>query len=375
MGSTLHVPRVEHIGSFLRPQHLVQVRAAFDQGRCSAEELKACEDQAISEAVRMQLDLGLPTITDGELRRAIFYEGVFDKLSGLKDVPNAPPHMFQQGNLRRDVPLYGDAFDSLKRIAGPENVHKLKVTMGAPEWFHFRHGKYTYEPGVYANDGQYFADVARMYREEIKDLYARGCRAVQIDDPVMGCFCDEDIHRRMREAGVDPARLLDMYLGVINDCLRDRPKGMIAGLHVCRGNVKPDRSGFAVGPYDFIAQAMFEKVDADVFYLEYDDMRSGGFGPLRHLPRGRSVVLGLVSSKTPKLEDAHALRERIEEAADAVTRGGVYKTRQEALAQLSLSPQCGFSSNSKVSFMAHDDMVAKLALVRDVALSIWGTTD
>ncbi|KAI0754179.1 UROD/MetE-like protein [Daedaleopsis nitida] len=365
-------PRAEHIGSLKRPDILLQKRADFKHGKCTAEELRGCEEECIAAAVKMQLDLGFQVITDGEFRRLIFHDGIFDKLAGLKMLSQPPTYMFQ-GRIRRTVSLYGQAFDSLKKFVGPENVDKIKITMGAPEWYHFRHGKYTYEPTVYTNDADYFADIARVYREEIQDLYVRGCRMVQIDDPVLGCFCDQGYRERMVQAGVDPDTLLDTYVSVLNECVRDRPAGMIAGVHICRGNVKPDGSRFTRGPYDYIARKVLTGVKVDRFYLEYDSDDSGGFEPLRFLPRNKRVVLGLVSTKTPTLEDPEVLRRRIMHAADVIAHGEVPRTREEALDQLSISPQCGFASHSRgFAFITEEDVVKKLALVRDVARMMWG---
>ncbi|KAI0667232.1 UROD/MetE-like protein [Trametes maxima] len=383
----MFVSRAEHVGSLKRPAALLQKRSDFQLGKCTTEELKSCEDESIANAVRMQLDLGFTSITDGEYRRTMFYDGMFEKLGGLKVINDPPECIFQTfnfvrympvtrisiGKLERTSPLYGEAFDFLKKAAGPENVEKLKVTMGAPEWYHFRHGKYAYEATVYASDDAYFADLANIYREEIKDLYSRGCRRIQIDDPILACFCDEHFRKLMQKAGVDPECLFDTYVGVLNACVRGRPSDLTVGLHICRGNVKPTREPFATGPYDRIAKKLFNKLDFDCFYLEYDTERAGTFEPLRYLPKHKHVILGLVSTKNPELEAPSALRKRIVQAAEAIARGEIPRTIEEALDQISVSPQCGFASHaSGFEIMTHEIMVKKLVLVRDVACTVWG---
>ncbi|KAI0353895.1 UROD/MetE-like protein [Trametes cingulata] len=365
------ISRADHVGSLKRPAALLQKRADFQNGRCTAEELKTCEDNSIAEIVRMQLELGLTTVTDGEFRRTFFYDGLYDCVTGTKLVKQLQ-YMFQ-GKIRRTKPLYGEAFDFLKKIAGPENVEKLKVTMGSPEWYHFRHGKYTYEPSAYSSDDEYFADLMKVYQEEIRDLYARGCRRVQIDDPILTCFCDETLRKIMLQEGVDPEVLLDTYIRVINGCIQHRPSGMVVSIHLCRGNVKPNREPFTWGPYDRIAKKLFNELQVDCYYLEYDTERAGTFAPLRYLPRNKHVVLGLVSTKTPELEDPATLRGRIMQAAEAIARGEITRSVEEALDQLSISPQCGFASHAPgFEIITHEVMVRKLKLVVDVARLVWG---
>ncbi|PIL23210.1 hypothetical protein GSI_14519 [Ganoderma sinense ZZ0214-1] len=379
--------RAEHIGSLKRPDALLRKRADFALGKCTAAELRAVENECIADVVRMQLELGLPVVTDGEFRRFLFYEGAFERLGGMKPVRTPPEDWFQSFNfvktlpstlitvdkLSRVKPLYGDDFDFVKSVLGPENISKLKVTMCAPEWLHFRHGSYTYEPSAYANDADYFADLTRIYREEIQDLYSRGCRRIQIDDPIFSCFCDEIYRAHMTQAGVEPRRLLDKYISLYNDCLRGKPEDMVIGLHICRGNIKPDATPYTQGPYDWISEPLFTGSGFDCFYLEYDSERAGGFGPLRYLPRKKRVVLGLVSTKTREFEDPASLRNRIMEAADVIAHGEDPRPVEEALAQLSISPQCGFASHSRgFAWVSPEYIAKKLALVRDVAREVWG---
>ncbi|KAI0821834.1 UROD/MetE-like protein [Trametes gibbosa] len=363
--------RAEHVGSFKRPAALLQKRTDFENRSCSADELHALEDEAIADIVRLQIGLNLDNITDGEFRRSMFYDGMFDCLGGMK-VVNDPPEYLFQGKLERTKSLYGEAFDFLKEVAGPENVAKLKVTMGSPEWYHFRHGKYTYESTAYSNDDDYFADLIKIYRDEFRDLYARGCRHIQIDDPILASFCDTRFRKLMIDAGVDPEGLLDTYIRVLDGCIGGKPSDLIASLHICRGNVRPDRQPFTRGPYDWIAKKIFSNLNFERYYLEYDTDDAGTLEPLRYLPRNKHVVLGLVSTKTPELEDPEVLRERILQAAEVISRGEIPRSFEEALDQLSISPQCGFASHAPgFAIVTYEDMLKKLTLVRDVARSVW----
>ncbi|OJT14458.1 hypothetical protein TRAPUB_8984 [Trametes pubescens] len=251
----------------------------------------------------------------------MFYDGMFDCLDGFKE------------KLKWTKPLYGEAFDFLKKLAGPENVAKLKVTLGAPEWYHFRHGKYTYEATAYASDDDYFADLIQIYRDEFRDLYARGCRHVQIDDPILVSFCDEKLRQLMLQEGVDPEALLDTYIRVLNGCIADKPSDLLASVHICRGNVRPDRQPFIWGPYNRIARKLFMDLNFERYYLEYDTEWAGTFEPLHYLPRNKHVVLGLVTTKSPELEDLVALRGRIMDAAEVIAHGEVPRPVEEALDQ------------------------------------------
>ncbi|EIW54777.1 UROD/MetE-like protein [Trametes versicolor FP-101664 SS1] len=370
----MFVSRAEHVGSLKRPDVLLQKRSDFQAGKCTTEELKAVEDESIVEAVRIQLNLGLDTITDGEYRRTMFYDGLFDCLDGFNVINDPPQHLFQK-KLERTKPLYGEAFDFLKKLAGPENLQKLKLTLGAPEWYHFRHGKYTYESTAYANDDDYFADLIKIYRDEFRDLYSRGCRHIQIDDPILVSFCDEKLRQLMLKEAVDPEALLDTYIRVLNGCIAEKPSDLLVSVHICRGNVRPDRQPFIWGPYNRIAKKLFNDLKFEQYYLEYDTERAGTFEPLQYLPRNKHVVLGLVSTKSPELEDPVVLRGRIMDAAEVIARGEVPRSVEEALDQLSISTQCGFASHAPgFAAVTYEDMVKKLTLVRDVARTVWGAT-
>ncbi|CDO69475.1 hypothetical protein BN946_scf184817.g35 [Trametes cinnabarina] len=369
--------RAEHIGSLKRPSKLLQKRKEFDSGKCSIEELRQVEDEAIRAIVDLQRQVGIKGITDGEFRRCaqlplftsaqldsararkrhMFYDGVFDNLEGMKHVKPVPPEMLMDyvpdvaafkehdfkgadthicvSKLKRTKPFYVPQFEALKALT-------------KPEWFHLRHGEYAYPKDVYKNDDEYFADIALAYQAELQDLYAAGCRNIQIDDPLLAYFCADSMIRGMEARGIDHAALLDTYIKAYNACLKGRPADMNVGLHLCRGNF---RNGlyFSEGGYDRIAIKLFREINVDCYYLEYDTPRAGTFEPLKHLPPHKAVVLGLISTKFPRLEDVDDLVQRI-----------------------CVSPQCGFASHSEGNLVDEHAMREKLALVVRTAKAIWG---
>jgi len=357
----------EHIGSLKRPAELLKVRADLDAGKATKEDLKPVEDKAIAAAVKMQQEVGLKAITDGEFGRHMFYDGMHDHLEGYGHVPDVPSHQFMMyvpdvaafmkldfkkadsfmctSKIKRTKPCaYGAEFERLKSLVKPEEVKSIKITMAAPEWFHLRHGQYAYPSDVYANDDEHFADIAKAYREELQYLYSLGCRNIQIDDPLLAYFCAESMLDGMKKAGVDSEKLLSGYISLYNQCLEGHPKDMTVGLHLCRGNFKDGRH-FSEGSYDRIAARMFNDMNFDVYYLEYDTDRAGGFGPLASLPNNKRAILGVISSKKPELESMDYLKEKIDAAAESMVKDG--RTKEEALKQLGISPQCGFASHSE----------------------------
>ncbi|TFY82381.1 hypothetical protein EWM64_g1635 [Hericium alpestre] len=385
--------RAEHIGSLKRPAALLQKRKELDDGVITAEELLPVENKAIDNIVKMQQEVGIKSITDGEFRRHMFYDGVFDNLEGMTYLPDVPLHMFMsyvpdtaafkhhsfkkaasyicEGKLRRTKPFYKSQFEYLKSITSPEEHGDIKITVCAPEWFHLRHGPYAYNKEVYKNDvEEYFDDVAKAYQEEIQELYAIGCRNIQFDDPLLAYFCAESMIEGMIEQGVDHAKLLDLYIKVYNQCLEGKPDDFNVGVHLCRGNFR-DGLHFSEGGYDRIAAKLFNEIKADCYYLEYDTERAGTFEPLRHLPRDKSVVLGLITSKFPQLEDVEELKQRINAAAETIASGVEPRSKEEALNQICISPQCGFASHADGNPVTEADVVKKLSLVVKTAKEIW----
>jgi len=386
--------RAEHLGSLKRPQSLLDKRAAFDRKECSAEELEKEEDTAIAEIIKMQKELGYKALSDGEFRRHMFYDGVFDNLEqGFEYIPEVPLEWFMdyvpdvlafkklafknaasylcKAKIKRTKPFYVSQIEKLKKFIDPSEVKNVKLTVCAPEWFHLRHGPYAYDKAVYSTDEEYFADIVQAYREEFAELYAIGVRNIQFDDPLLAYFCAESMLTGMKEAGVDSEKLLDLYLHTYNAIIADRPKDLNVGIHLCRGNF---RGGihFSEGGYDRIAVKLFNELNMDCYYLEYDTERAGTFEPLKFFPKHKSVVLGLVSSKVPKLEDINELKSRVEQAAGLIADGQEKRTKEVALNQICISPQCGFASHSEGNNVTADDVRKKLALVVETSKQIWG---
>ncbi|KAI6114100.1 UROD/MetE-like protein [Pisolithus sp. B1] len=330
-----------HISSLLRPDYLLQARKQFDNKEITYEQLRVLEDKAIAEAVRLQREVGIKSFTDGEYR---FYDGFFDHLEGFEDIKRASTTLCT-GKIRHVKSGYLPQFEALKALVQPEEVKNIKLTLAAPEWFHLRHGEHAFRPGVYANRDEYFDDIAAAYRRELKVLYAAGLRNAQFDAPLLAYFCSEPMLKGMQEAGEDSEALLDRYIQLYNDCLAGRPEDMAVGLHLCRGNFRHSIH-FSEGGYDAIAVKLFNRIN------------------------NKTVVLGLVTSKFPELEDVGALRERVMEAAK-VMAAGTGESEEEALKRICASPQCGFASHSEGNLLGMDDMRKKLALVKDLATSIW----
>ncbi|GAA5847029.1 hypothetical protein JCM9279_002658 [Rhodotorula babjevae] len=385
--------RAEIIGSQKRPAALLAKRADYDAGKCTRAELKAVEDQAIKDEVNKLQDVGIKAVTDGEFRRHMFFDGFFDNLEGMVEIKNPGRELFKmyvpdikgffeshaskpastmvcRSKLRRTKPMYRPEFEYTASLVQPDEVKNVKITLAAPEWYHLRHGEHAFAKDVYPTEVEYFADLAQAYREELADLYDAGCRNVQFDDPLLAYFCSTAMLDGMKEDGVDAAKVLDQYIQLYNDCVRDVPEDMVVGLHLCRGNFK-DGMHFSEGGYEHISKKLFNELDADVYYLEYDTERAGGFEPLADLPANKVVVLGLLTSKFPQLEKKEDLVARINEAADFVAKGA-NQTREEALERLCLSCHgCGFGSHSEGNPVEDDDVWKKLGLVVEMAKAVW----
>ncbi|PIL31858.1 hypothetical protein GSI_06562 [Ganoderma sinense ZZ0214-1] len=386
-------PHADHVGSLLRPKELVEKRFVFHTGQCSAEEIKALEDRVVPQIVKLQKDLGLTVLTDGEIRRAVYNHGIFEEVEGMTVIPDRSfteyvpylPYvpMFSgmgikgftstktTGKLRRTKPVHAHEFLSLKQCVAPEDVANIKITMCGPTWMHLRHGsEHTYDHAAYKNDADYFADLVQVFREEIKDLYERGCRRIQFDDPGFAFYCSEVTIGGMETAGVNREELLKMHIDVYNQVTADRPADLVIGVHTCRGNMKGMH--FSEGGYERVAEQLLKNLDVDVFYLEYDTERAGGLEPLRFLPHGKHVVLGLVTTKSGTLEDIETVKGRVRRAAEIISQGEPRRTYEEALGQLSISPQCGFASVFEGNPLTEEDERKKLGLVVEAARQIWG---
>ena len=359
--------RADHVGSLLRPQELKQARADKNLPR---EKLKEIEDRHIRKAVAMQEAAGLQSVTDGEFRRAFWHTDFLTGFDGIVATQGqyalkfhgeggaegeTKSMMVVNGKVKRSRPIMVEPFKFLK--ASTSKTAKLCIP--APTYLHMRGGRKVVDAKAYPDIEEFWSDITRAYREEIRDLAAAGCSYLQIDDVSFACLCDEAIRSQVRRDGEDPAKLPSKYAAVINSLLKDRPDGMRVTMHTCRGNHAS--MWMASGGYDAVAEAVFGETQVDGFFLEYDTERAGGFEPLRFVPRGRKVVLGLISTKSPVLEGKDVLKKRIEQASKFVR-----------LEDLCLSPQCGFASSETGNKLTEDDQRRKLELVTEVAREIWG---
>jgi|TARA_B110000881_G_C18543861_1_gene500048 5-methyltetrahydropteroyltriglutamate--homocysteine methyltransferase len=367
--------RGDHIGSLLRPEKLLESRTKLKTGKISAEELRDHENECIREVVKLQESVGLMSITDGEFRRESFH---VDFISQIKNVTSSWDFddAVQLGidgkagqdkqmpyipyiNGKMDRPVGGIEIENFKFTSSLTD-RTVKVTIPSPTMTHFRGGREAINEEVYPDMEDFFSDLARLYREELSELGSHGCSYVQFDDTNLAYLCDEKMRKNARQLGEDPDELPATYAALINDSIRDRPENMSVCIHLCRGNAKSQ--WFASGGYEPVAEKMFSLTDVDGFFLEYDDERSGGFEPLRFVPKGnKMVVLGLVTTKFNVIESKDELKRRVEEAAKYVD-----------IDQLALSPQCGFSSNAVGNLITVDDQIAKIQLVLETAEEIWG---
>ncbi|NRF70378.1 5-methyltetrahydropteroyltriglutamate--homocysteine S-methyltransferase [Aquincola sp. S2] len=362
--------RADHVGSFLRPKYLLDARAQFAQGEIDGAQLRAVEDRAIAEIVKFQQDVGLQSITDGEFRRTYFHIDFLEQLGGVHcDAPTtiikpdgseelAPPVMRVTGKVRHARDIQRADFEYLKSQVAAGRTPK--VTIPSPTMLHFRGGRAGISREAYPElEPEFYDDVARAYGDELRSLAAAGCTYVQMDDTNMAYLCDERMREAARSRGDDPNELPHRYARFINKVVAQKPEGMTLAMHLCRGNFKSTHA--AAGNYEPVAEALLAEMHLDAYFMEYDDDRSGDFRPLRFLPKGKTVVLGLVTTKFGQLEDKDALKRRIDEAA-----------RYAPLEQLCLSPQCGFSSTVHGNNIAVEAQRAKLALVVETAHEVWG---
>jgi 5-methyltetrahydropteroyltriglutamate--homocysteine methyltransferase len=364
--TTCPLCRADHIGSLMRPKALRDAHKAHAAGRMSDADFAKAQDDAVAAAIRMQEAAGLGAVTDGEFRRRSWFAGFVDAVEGLTHKDTAFNFM-EEGEAAISVPV-PHAEAPIRRTHGitthelayAQKVAKapVKITMPAPSVMHFFRGPEGIDRKIYADDKQFWADLIAVYRAEIAALGKMGLKYLQLDDVPPALLCDAKIQQRIAQWGWDWKKLLDTYIWANNEVLRDRPKGMAVGVHLCRGNFRGHWIGS--GGYEPVAEKFFGEVNADLFLLEYDSERAGDFRPLRHLPKEKCVVLGLVSSKTPVLENAADLRRRIDDAA-----------RYVDFQRLAISPQCGFGTTVGGAPMSEDDQRKKLELVSWVARAVW----
>ncbi|MEQ1883333.1 MAG: 5-methyltetrahydropteroyltriglutamate--homocysteine S-methyltransferase [Burkholderiales bacterium] len=361
--------RADHVGSFLRPPALLDARERFKQGSITGAELHNIEDTAIADIVRFQEDLGLRGITDGEFRRTYFHIDFLEQLEGVEtkggiqvsfrnaagSVDFSPPVMHVTGKLRHVKPIQLADFQFLQSVT----KQIPKVTLPSPTMLHFRGGRNAISRQAYPElDPAFYDDVAACYRAELKALGEAGCRYVQLDDTNLAYLCDPKMREGARQRGDDPDDLPRRYARLINAAIAGRPNDMTVCIHLCRGNFKS--AWAAEGGYEPVAEVLFNELAVNAYFLEYDDARSGDFAPLRFVPKGKTVVLGLVSTKVGELESKDALKKRIDQAA-----------RHVPMEQLCLSPQCGFSSTVHGNAIARESQTNKLRLVVETAREVW----
>jgi 5-methyltetrahydropteroyltriglutamate--homocysteine methyltransferase len=366
--------RADHVGSLLRPAELLKARAEREAGQISAEELRRVEDRAIGEVVKNEREAGLQGVTDGEFRRGSWHMDFLYRIGGVERsdrvlnirfrnneggaVEFSPTAHRVAGKLRLDETIFGADFAYLKSVASAGTTAKL--TIPSPSMLHYRGGRAAIDQAVYPDMDRFWHDLAHVYRQEIAALHALGCTYLQLDDTSLAYLNDPAQRAYVDSIGGDGATQHLTNINVINAALAGRPPGMTVTTHMCRGNFRS--SWMAEGGYEHVAEALFGGLEVDGFFLEYDDARSGGFAPLRFVPKGKKrVVLGLVTSKRAALEEKDGLKRRIDEAAKYVP-----------LDQLCLSPQCGFSSTVEGNRLTEQEEFAKLRLVVETAREVWG---
>jgi 5-methyltetrahydropteroyltriglutamate--homocysteine methyltransferase len=376
---TLPFFRADHVGSLLRPKALHEARAKFAKGEIAREALRAVEDASIREAVCQQEEVGLPVVTDGEFRRAVWWgdfifrikgtamggpdESAAFKAAGGADPGYAPKIVLTKEKLARTAPIMEYDFKTVAaaaRAAGAAHVLP-KVTIPSPSRIHFHGGRDSVDKTAYPDLDAFWADIVSIYRAEIAALEAQGCRYIQIDDPVMSYFLQEPMREKLKARGEDPDETLAIYVRVINEMIAARRPDTTAAIHICRGNAK--NAWAAAGGYAKIAEIIFPHLAVDTYLLEYDDDRSGDFVPLTLIPREKKVVLGLITTKHGALEEMSVLKDRLDDAARYFPR-----------ANCGVSPQCGFASTVEGNDIEMQSQWAKLRLVVELARATWGNT-
>jgi 5-methyltetrahydropteroyltriglutamate--homocysteine methyltransferase len=365
--------RANHVGSLLRPPELRQAREKHEKGEISAAQLREVEDRCIRDAVKMQEDVGMQGITDGEFRRTLWHADFLSQFDGIKvvegllpdsakhfqnpdsDVQRSPTQFIVTSKLRH---THGIEVENFKFLAAATK-QTAKQCIPSPSLLHFRTGRGGVDKTAYLDMEEFFSDLARVFREEIAQLAAAGCTYLEIDDVNFAYLCDPKMREGAKKIGEDPDKLPLVYANLINECIKDRPASMSVCTHLCRGNFRS--SWVAEGGYDPVAEVLFNALAVDGYFLEFDTPRAGNFAPLRYLPKGKKLILGLVTTKSGALEDPDDLKRRIDEAAKLVP-----------LDQLGISPQCGFSSTVLGNKLTIDDQIAKLKLIVRVAKDVWG---
>ena len=368
-----HAPfRADHVGSLIRPADLIEARARHAAGEIGDADLRIVREQAIREVVHLQEEVGLQSVTDGEYNRGSWHTDFLLRFANVEphqsrytttfhneegSVESKPHTVRVTGKLSRPEPIFVEDFRFLTSVT----TQTPKITIPSPSIMHFRGGRDAIDTAAYPDMAEFYADLAGVYAEEIGELVEAGCRYLQIDETNFAYLCDPALRAQVQTSiGEDPDSLPLVYAGLINAAIAGRPDDMAVCMHVCRGNFAG--KWVAEGGYEPVADVLFNAIDVDGYFLEYDSVRAGGFEPLRFLPKGKRVVLGLVTTKRGEMETADELKRRIDEAAKFVD-----------LDQLALSPQCGFSSGIGGNTMGIEEEKAKLRLVVEVAEQVWGS--
>jgi 5-methyltetrahydropteroyltriglutamate--homocysteine methyltransferase len=364
--------RADHVGSLLRPPELLKAREELQSGKITAEQLREAEDAAIRDVVALQGDVGLQSATDGEFRRASWHMDFIYQIGGIEKAPGDIKVQFRNADgviewtpaaihvgekLHLDHTIFAQDFQFLQGLTTDDVTPKL--TIPSPSMVHYRGGRAALDPDVYPDVEQFWADLTSTYNEQVKAIAGLGCKYLQFDDTSLAYLNDPAQREQMASKGEDAEHLHETYIRHINEALDGRPEGLTVTTHLCRGNFRS--SWAAEGGYDFVAEALFGDLNVDGFFLEYDDARSGGFEPLRFVPKNKLVVLGLVTTKRPELESKDELKRRIQEA-----------TRYIPIEQLCLSGQCGFSSTVEGNALTREEQIAKLNLIVETAAEVWG---
>jgi 5-methyltetrahydropteroyltriglutamate--homocysteine methyltransferase len=363
--------RADHVGSFLRPPALKQARADHKAGKIDDAALRAAEDAAVREVVALQEDVGIGAITDGEVRRGSWHMDFLYELDGVARTTDdmhvqftnpegtiefTPAALKVEGPVAVSKTIFGPDFEYLQSVV---TKGLPKLTIPSPSMVHYRGGRAAVDERVYPDLAKFWTDLGDAYAEEVRRLYDIGCRYLQFDDTSLAYLNDPNQRKEMAQKGADAEHQHETYIATINRALANKPADMTVTAHMCRGNFRS--SWVASGGYDFVAEALFNDLDIDGYFMEWDDERSGGFAPLRFVPKGKIVVLGLITSKRPELESKDDVKRRIEEAATFVD-----------IDQLCLSPQCGFASTVDGNALTAEQQAAKLRLVLEVADEVWG---
>ncbi len=363
--------RADHVGSLLRPPELLKAREDFAADRISSEELRSIEDEEIRDVVKMQEEIGLQSATDGEFRRASWHMDFIYQLDGISKAPGdlkvqfhneqgdiefTPAALHIGGRLGVSETIFGEDFEYLKSLTATATP---KLTIPSPSMVHYRGGRASIDESVYPDLDEFWTDLTAAYAEEVRRLGELGCTYLQFDDTSLAYLNDPRQREYIASLGGDAEHQHETYIRNINRALAGKPEGMTITTHMCRGNFRS--SWAAEGGYDFVAEALFNELDVDGFFLEYDDARSGGFEPLRFVPAGKMVVLGLVTTKRGELEVKDEIKRRIEAASRFVP-----------IDQLCLSPQCGFSSTFEGNDLTYEQQVDKLRIIVEIAREVWG---